>query len=248
LRVQFGLFEFDPGTLELRKHGILIRLQSQPAKVLSILLDHPGGVVTREQLQAALWPQDALVDFEIGLNTAVRKIRTALSDPADTPRFIRTVPKIGYSFIAPLQIVGVARPAVPPPEPPPLPIAPPAAAPRRWWAAAISAGVLLVLGGVMVWPRLVSAPKSASPLHLSISLPPGQTLSNSGRALDISPDGRQIVYSAASGDRPMLYRRALDDFACNCDSRHRKSTDSSLHSRRPASGLLAERRDRLDSH
>ena len=213
MKVQFGLFEFDQDTLELRKRGILIRLQSQPAKVLSMLLEHHGDVVTREDLQAALWSQDALVDFEIGLNTAVRKIRTALNDPADTPRFIRTIPKVGYSFIAPMQTLGATPPVAPIEAPPvvPPPVAP--AAPQWRWRIAMAAIALLGLGRIVVWPRLATPSKPAAPLHLAISLPAGQTLATGGRSLDISPDGRQIVYSATSGGHSMLFRRALDDFA-----------------------------------
>src|SRR5713226_2778830 len=81
---RFGAFEIDPRAGELRKHGIRIKLQDQPMQVLSMLLERPGEVVTREELRTALWPADTFVDFDHGLNSAINKLREALSDSADT--------------------------------------------------------------------------------------------------------------------------------------------------------------------
>jgi DNA-binding winged helix-turn-helix (wHTH) protein len=101
--LQSGTYEVDLAIGELRQNGRRIPLQEQPFKVLLKLLAHPGAPVTREELQTALWGAHPLVDTELGLNTAVRKLRTAFRDPADNPRFIETLPKQGYRFIAPVR-------------------------------------------------------------------------------------------------------------------------------------------------
>jgi Tol biopolymer transport system component/DNA-binding winged helix-turn-helix (wHTH) protein len=100
--VRFGLFELDLAAGELRKQGRKIKLQDQPFQVLELLLNRPGEVVTREELQQALWPADTFVEFDQGLNTAIKKIRLALEDSADNPRFVETIPRKGYRFIAPI--------------------------------------------------------------------------------------------------------------------------------------------------
>ncbi len=99
---RFGAFEVDLRAGELRKQGIKIKLQEQPLQILAMLLQRPGEVVTREELRKKLWPADTFVDFDHGLNKAVTKIREALGDSADNPRFIETLPKRGYRFIAPV--------------------------------------------------------------------------------------------------------------------------------------------------
>jgi TolB-like protein/DNA-binding winged helix-turn-helix (wHTH) protein/Tfp pilus assembly protein PilF len=99
----FGTYEFDLRSGELRKHGIRIKLQEQPCQILAILLEHRGEMVTREQLQHRLWPSDTFVDFDHSLNTAVMRLREALSDSSENPRFIETVPRRGYRFLAPVE-------------------------------------------------------------------------------------------------------------------------------------------------
>ena len=100
--VRFGVFEFDQRAGELRKHGLRIKLQGQPVNVLVILLERPGEVVTRDELQKRLWSADTYVDFEHSLNAAVKRLRAALGDSAEAPRFVETLPRRGYRFIAPL--------------------------------------------------------------------------------------------------------------------------------------------------
>ena len=118
--VRFGLFEANLTDGLLTKSGTRIRLQGQPFKILTILLEHPGEVVTRDELRLKLWPGDTFVEFDDGLNTAIRKLRAALSDSADNPRFIETVPRRGYRFIASVQDVAVpvAAPASTPADVP----------------------------------------------------------------------------------------------------------------------------------
>jgi TolB-like protein/DNA-binding winged helix-turn-helix (wHTH) protein/Tfp pilus assembly protein PilF len=101
--VRFGVFEFDPRSGELRKHGIRIKLQEQPCQILASLLERRGETVTREELQRRLWPSDTFVDFDHSLNTAVMRLREALNDSSENSRFIETLPRRGYRFIAPLE-------------------------------------------------------------------------------------------------------------------------------------------------
>lgn len=107
-KVRFGVFEADLNSGELRKQGIKIKLHDQPFKVLVVLLEHPGEVITREQICQRLWPADTFVDSEVGLNSAVMKLRDALGDSAENPRFIETLPRRGYRLIVPVEpIAGV---------------------------------------------------------------------------------------------------------------------------------------------
>jgi eukaryotic-like serine/threonine-protein kinase len=102
-RVRTGLFEIDFGSVEVHKEGRRIPLQEQPFRVLGVLLERPGEVITREELHGRLWPTDTFVGFDEGINTAIRKLRVAFGDSADNPRFIETLPRRGYRFIAPVQ-------------------------------------------------------------------------------------------------------------------------------------------------
>src|SRR5690349_12257451 len=99
---RFGLFEADFERRVFTKAGLRVRLQDQPFQVLALLLERPGEIVTREELRQKLWPADTYVAFDDALNTSIKKLRTALGDPADNPLFIETVPRRGYRFIAPL--------------------------------------------------------------------------------------------------------------------------------------------------
>ena len=101
---RFGVFELHTGSGELERQGRRVRLQEQPLRILKRLLRSPGEIVTREALQRELWPDDTFVDFDLGINKAVRKLRAALGDSADNPRFIETLPKRGYRFIAPVEV------------------------------------------------------------------------------------------------------------------------------------------------
>src|SRR2546430_16110070 len=99
-RVRFGAFEVDLVAGELFKQGIKIRLQQQPFRVLALLLEHPGEVVTREDLRQAIWPAGTFVEFDVGLDAAIHKLRSALGDSAENPRLVETLPRRGYRFIA----------------------------------------------------------------------------------------------------------------------------------------------------
>ncbi len=101
--IRFGVFEVDLRAGEFRKQGLKVKLQEQPLQVLAMLLERPGEVVTREELQKKIWPGNTFVDFDHGLDKAINKIRQALSDSADSPRFIETLPRRGYRFMAPVE-------------------------------------------------------------------------------------------------------------------------------------------------
>src|SRR4051812_10400765 len=104
----FGPFEFDAASGELHKHGYKVKLSSQPSQVLSALVDRPGDLVTREDLRNRLWPGATVGDFEHGLNAAVNKLRQALGDAANQPRYVETLAGLGYRFVAPVHPVGTA--------------------------------------------------------------------------------------------------------------------------------------------
>jgi TolB-like protein/Tfp pilus assembly protein PilF len=110
---RFGVFQFHPATLALAKNGTSIRLQPQPARLLSLLLANAGNLITRDVIRELLWKDGTIVDFETGVNRCIRQLRTALSDDPVTPLYIKTVPRIGYCFIAPV-VGGVAAPVVEP--------------------------------------------------------------------------------------------------------------------------------------
>jgi DNA-binding winged helix-turn-helix (wHTH) protein/TolB-like protein len=144
----FGEFEADIASGELRRQGVRVKLQDLPFRVLVLLLSKPGTVVTREELRAELWGASTFVDAEAGLNTAVNKLREALGDSAEAPRFIETLPKRGYRFVGP------TRPAAPA-----VPLAPPA--PTRSRRVAVLAASLLaaavLVGAWSLWHGGLSA-------------------------------------------------------------------------------------------
>jgi DNA-binding winged helix-turn-helix (wHTH) protein/TolB-like protein len=113
-RFRFGLFEFDSAAGELRRNRALVRLQGQPALALGCLIANAGQVVTREELCRAIWGGQTHVDFERGLNFCVGQIRSALEDDADAPRYVRTIPRRGYQFIAPVEVLAEDSQRTPP--------------------------------------------------------------------------------------------------------------------------------------
>src|SRR6202046_4388407 len=103
--LQFGTYEVSLQSGEVRRAGLRARVQHQPMKLLEILLEHPGEVVTREELRSRVWPSESFGDFDQALNIAIGKLRSALGDSAESPRFIETLPKRGYRFIADVSVV-----------------------------------------------------------------------------------------------------------------------------------------------
>jgi len=160
---RFGEFEFDPASGELHKDGAKVRLQEQPFQILTLLLKRPGEVVTREEVRQALWPGDTFVDFDVGLNSAIKRLRDALNDSADSPRFVETLPRRGYRFVAALE----TSPVPPPPalEAPPRTAPPPVEGEARArragvrlgsWGAAAAVAVLVLMATLAAtgrWPH-----------------------------------------------------------------------------------------------
>jgi DNA-binding winged helix-turn-helix (wHTH) protein/TolB-like protein len=150
-RSSFGLFDFDPATGDLRREGRPVRLQPQPAKVLVVLVERAGETVSRDELRQIVWPEGTFVDFERGLNFCIAQIRSALGDSADSPRFIETIPRRGYRFVAPVRTVPAPDNSQPAPEldvPVPQPVAVTTA--RSGWrrfrtAAVVVSGLLLLV-------------------------------------------------------------------------------------------------------
>jgi Tol biopolymer transport system component/DNA-binding winged helix-turn-helix (wHTH) protein len=230
---RFGIFEVNLGSRQILKVGREVHLQEQPLRLLLLLLERPGELFTREELQKRLWPNDTFVEFDDGLNTAIQKIRQGLGDEARNPRFIETVPRQGYRFIAPVQIsrehdsspaVHETSPAVDAGETPPLPwiraegpepglpdAGPAAVRPRfrghaRWIpVVAISA---IALGWILLRPQT----HAVGPLmRLRITPPAGVELRPGIRGGSaISPDGKSIIFSGGRDGKVQLWMRRLD--------------------------------------
>ena len=193
--VRFGVFEVDLRSGELRKAGAKLKISGQPFQVLAMLLENPGEIVTREELLKRLWP-DTFVDGDHNLNTAINKIREVLGDSAENPRFVETLPRRGYRFIAPVE---GARPALPP-DPvsiPPVPVV----RSVRWGVlrtgVLIGAIVLIAIAGIFLYRRhRVSDPvvqqRALTRLTSDDGLQTGATW---------SPDGRFIAYSSDRGGK-----------------------------------------------
>jgi TolB-like protein/DNA-binding winged helix-turn-helix (wHTH) protein len=156
--LRFGVFQVNLSARELRKHGLRVRLPGQSFCILAMLLEKPGEVVAREEMHQRLWPADTFVDFEQGLNTAIKKLRTALADSADNPRYIETLPRVGYRFIAPVEellpIVQLTADARPDDISPHAEVAA-ARLKRHRWPAFLAIGVALfaIVGGYLLWPQ-----------------------------------------------------------------------------------------------
>src|SRR5215472_1678756 len=157
---RFGVFEVDLHAAELRRNGLKVKLQEQPFQILTLLLERPGEVVTREDLRNRLWPADTFVDFDHSLNAAVKRLRDALGDTAENPRFIGTVARRGYRFLAPVTTTfGDGAITTAQPSSPDIPVAMPAAKPARHfhlWSIAAAAGLALILFGIKLGLSLAS--------------------------------------------------------------------------------------------
>src|SRR5262245_3806094 len=161
--VRFGVFELDLEGGELRKSGLKVSIQDQPFQVLTLLLARPGKVVTREEIREELWPGDTFVEFDRSLNTAVAKLRDALGDSADNPRFVETVPRRGYRFLPPVECLSER---LQPEVPPDVGAFTGASWHRRSsaWIGLLAAALTIAVGFI-VWQRL-EAPSAAPDLPL----------------------------------------------------------------------------------
>ena len=204
-RVQFGIFEADLKAGELRRSGVRVRLQGQPFKLLAVLVEHPGEVVSRESLQKELWGSDTTVEFDHSLGIAVNKLRDALGDSAENPRFVETLAKRGYRFIAPVRVL----------DPRPAAVALNAAQQRtadlgptgeklaiwHWVASALALGCL-VLGTALVLRPPVHTPYQVEQVTFS-----GHVLTNDWDVENFSSsasDGTRIYFSHMDNGNPVL--------------------------------------------
>jgi DNA-binding winged helix-turn-helix (wHTH) protein/Tol biopolymer transport system component len=195
--IRFGAFEADLHSGEVRKSGNRVKLQDQPFKVLQILLERPGDLVSREELQTRIWPEETYGDFDHAVNVAVGKLRTALGDCADNPSFIETVPRRGYRFVAQLEGVQIETLPVPAPE---IVVAPPPVPPRRrkWaWAALLAIVVCGVLLGAGAWLGRRTA-RSRPPEFQRLTVRHGTVFS-----ARFAPDGHNVVYGASWDGEPI---------------------------------------------
>jgi DNA-binding winged helix-turn-helix (wHTH) protein len=222
---RFDWFQVDLSSNELFRSGVRVPIQEQPLQVLRLLLEAEGKVVTREQLRAALWPENTFVDFEHGVNTAVKKLRQALEDSAESPKFVETLPRLGYRFIVPVEWVADASnksplPRVVPIAPPgPRPVPQPVRSVRNWkLTSAIVLTVLAVTTAAVflsnensrlshsrlgTWLRLAVVEPRTALSQRRLTANPDDTPVTGGV---ISPDGKYLAYTDASG----FYLRQVD--------------------------------------
>src|SRR5215213_6224551 len=177
-KLVFGPFQYDPAARELWKHSSRLRLPSQPREVLEALLERPGEVVNREDLRNRLWPGATAGDFEHGVNAAVNKLRQALGDSADQPRYVETVAgRGGYRFAAPIRFASANLPVREMPAPPTLRIEPNRPPPGRWLALAVAGAlVMMVISGGIYWYTLSSQLPAAGVVRFSVHPPAGFAL------------------------------------------------------------------------
>jgi Tol biopolymer transport system component/DNA-binding winged helix-turn-helix (wHTH) protein len=198
--LRFGVFEVDLKSRELRRSGLKIKLSAQPFDFLVLLLEHSGDVVTREELRRRLWPSDTFVDFDHGLNAAVRRLRDALGDSAHNPSFIETVARIGYRFIGNVERLNNRENSIPQ---------------TKIWSShstislvIISVVLVLVLLGVK---RLMTKPENSPMTSMPLVTYPGKEFSPS-----LSPSEQQVVFSwnGGSGTTSSLYEKVVGSDQC----------------------------------
>jgi len=203
-KIRFGTFEVDATSGELRKSGILLKLQPQPFRVLLLLIERAGQVVTREEIQRCLWTDSTFVDFEHGINFSINQIRAALADNAEKPRYVETLPKRGYRFIGaveqpPAGSLSVLKRA---PE-----LALEKAAPRRWRVIAAIVSIVVAVSAAAAYFYF----RKPRPLALNLDGMHIARLSGSGKAEDvaISPNGQYVVYVLRDGEKRSLNVRQV---------------------------------------
>ena len=193
--LRFGIFELDPESGELRKAGVAVGLQDQSLKVLMELLERPGDLVTRDRLRQCLWPDGTFVDFEHGLNAVINRLRETLGDSADSPRFIQTVPRRGYRFIAPVQGAAVSVAAAEAETPSGIADPRPTHQSKTLWnrlpkaSVMASAGLILVVAAVALTWRTPSS-ETPSPRLAALT-----RLAGRESAPAFAPDGEQVAFA-----------------------------------------------------
>jgi Tol biopolymer transport system component/DNA-binding winged helix-turn-helix (wHTH) protein len=204
-RIRFSEFEADLQSQELFRAGTLVRLPNQSFTALAMLIERPGELVSREELRGRLWPGNRVVEFEQGLNAVINRLREALGDSADQPKYIETLPRRGYRFIGQLAADVSAEPSQPQTAPAPSPN--PRSA-RRWQLILGLAAVTAAIIGAVVW-----RPEKPKPLYPVTGPVPLTTLLGEERMPDLSPDGQRVVFAwnGDSGDSGFdLYLKTFD--------------------------------------
>lgn len=210
--IRFGLFELDLKAGQLSRNGTKLRLPQQPLQLLAMLLERPGEILTRDELRQRLWPSDVFVDFDHGLNKSIQKLRDALGDSASSPRYIETIPRVGYRFIAPVR--NGARPLEPEvaikiDRPAPAPAAPAQAGKQRarWWM--LVAGVCAVLGVIGTAVYLSSRPHPVVIKYTQLT-----DFTDSASTPALSPDGHILAFIRGDSDfmsADQIYAKVLPD-------------------------------------
>jgi Tol biopolymer transport system component/DNA-binding winged helix-turn-helix (wHTH) protein len=210
---QFGVFEFNPHTRELRKHGVKLKIQDQPLQILVLLLEHPGEIVTRDEIQKRLWPDNTYVDFDNAINSAMRKLRDALADTPENPRFIETLARRGYRFIAP-----VSRPpnvpqaeVAPSPASEPVNVTPLRPTPRKlrpvWIACSLA--VVLAVTAMALWWWISKSNRD----RYDTALPAVPLTGNKGyeEFATFSPEGTRVAFAWTEPDKqvPNIYIKLI---------------------------------------
>ena len=247
--VRFGVFELDVQSGELRKAGARLNLSEQPLQILTALLQRPDELVTRDELRQRLWPSDTFVDFEHGLNAAVKRLRDVLGDSADTPRFIETVPRRGYRFIAPVAPAGEKRgedsssrlstDVMRSGAPAPAPVQPsePRSRRRLWRLGLVTTALLPV---AMWWTAQGDRPRNQTstpqPTLTRLTANPGELAVSSAT---ISPNGHHLAYADSTGihvrvidtgeTRRLAGTRGLDVYAWSGDSTRVRAASCDRH-------------------
>jgi Tol biopolymer transport system component/DNA-binding winged helix-turn-helix (wHTH) protein len=196
--VRFGVFELDLDCRELRKSGVKIKLQEQPFLILAVLLKRPGTIVTREELHKKLWPEDTFVDFDLNLNSAVKKLRQALNDDSENPRFVETLYRRGYRFIAPVNGIDSAEQTQVPESQPQLTAVDRAQVTSRSKTIFILTGTAVALGLIGAAVRL--RPSLPVPRVLSIS----QITHDNLPKEQLVTDGPRLYFSETVNDHQVL--------------------------------------------
>jgi DNA-binding winged helix-turn-helix (wHTH) protein len=197
--IRFGVFEVDLQAGELRRSGLRIKLQEQPFKILVLLLEHPGELITRDEFHRRLWPADTFVEYDHSLNSSVKKLRQALGDDSDNPRFIETLPRRGYRFIVPIEGNAPAPGAV-------LEWITPPQVPRErktaYFKLVIVAAIVVVSATLALWRTLLRTPRIPKVLRFT-------ALTNDGRAKDgpMTTDGSRLYFTEIlPGQHSMIFQ------------------------------------------
>ncbi|HTT23842.1 MAG TPA: winged helix-turn-helix domain-containing protein [Candidatus Sulfotelmatobacter sp.] len=201
--LRFGLFSVDLGTGQLYRHGHRVALQEKPFRILVMLLERPGDLVTRDDIRKQLWPDGTFVDFNEGIDTALKKLRHALGDSAQNPIFVETIPRRGYRFIAP-----VTPAASNPPPPPEVEVVPRprdtiASVPRslhKYLFAVLTVGLIIAVAYQLYRPRLHARDLDLRQVQITKLTDNGQV-----QAVAISPDGRYLAYARGDEIRQSLW-------------------------------------------